>query len=145
MPSLRDVYRVVIVHAAEQLPFGPFVGGISASVFSTGHQLLHEVDATWTVSEAIKDYACEYGRLQTIFLVHHPWTYLDERTHSLPPAQLNWEKEYVGMIDPSPVKVSKIFLGLARCCPQFKFAVWCGWGSDSGVQKELEAPNIVYV
>ena len=84
MPSLRDVYRVVIAHAAEQLPFGPFAGGISASVFSTGHQFLHEVDATWTVSEAIKDYAREYGRLQIIFLVHHPWTYLDKRTTAYP-------------------------------------------------------------
>jgi len=135
-----DARRVFVIHCAEQLPFGPYAGGLADSACSAKeHDLLHGVDAIWSVSNAIKDYAAKHGQLETTFLVHDPWTYLDERTHQLPKRYYNWDKEVVGMINPSQVKGVKIFLQLAKALPDIKFAAWRSWGADDSIEKQLEA------
>ncbi|KAK5228797.1 hypothetical protein LTR72_002684 [Exophiala xenobiotica] len=144
MPSALDASRILIIHTAEQLPFGPFSGGISGgSCTAREHELMHGVDGIWSVSKAIKQYAKEHGQIETTFLVHHPWTYLDTKTQQLPIRRNNWDKEVVGMVNPCPVKGSSILRDLAKRCPQFKFAAWSSWGTNQKVERELrQLPNI---
>ncbi len=144
MPSAFDASRILIIHTAEQLPFGPFSGGISGgSCTSRENELMHGVDGIWSVSEAIKKYAKEHGQIETTFLVHHPWTYLDNKTQQLPIRRHNWDKEVIGMVNPCPVKGSSILRDLAKRCPQFKFAAWSSWGTNPKVEGELrQLPNV---
>lgn len=139
MPALKNARRICVVHTAEQLPFGPFAGGIPGSATSPNETtLLRGVDGIWSVSLAIRDYALKHGNLDTTFHYIHPWTYLDGKTRELPPRYRNWSKQHVGMINPSPIKGCPIFIELARRCPQFRFATWCSWGSTEKVKAQLQ-------
>ena len=144
LPS--HVHRAFIIHTAEQLPFGPFAGGVSGGACSPReHQLLQEVDAIWSVSQTIQKYAAEHGNLATQFILHHPWNYLDDNTHKLPRQRHNWDKENVLMVNCCPLKGSDILLDLASRCPEFKFLVVSSWGSKEypEAQKALaELANI---
>ncbi|KIW11002.1 hypothetical protein PV08_10301 [Exophiala spinifera] len=144
IPSLRDVSRNLIVHTAEQLPFGPFAGGIPGASYSTGeHKLMRGVDAIWAVSECIRNYAQKHGQIESTFHIHHPWTYLDSKTHALPTRRENWDKTAIGFVNPCPVKGSSIFRDLAKRCPEFKFVALSSWGINPQVEAELrEVPNI---
>ncbi|KAH7082830.1 hypothetical protein BKA63DRAFT_380962, partial [Paraphoma chrysanthemicola] len=97
IPRIK-VCRVGVIHTAEQLPFGPFAGGVPGHVSSADEfDLLKKLDGIWSVSNAVKRYAFEHGRLETSFFVHHPWTYLEGKEHSLPAHHHNWDKPYIGM------------------------------------------------
>jgi hypothetical protein len=109
----------------------------------TEHELLRGVDGIWSVSQAMTDYAREHGQLNSTFFPHDPWTYLDEKTHQVPHGLNNWDKEIVGMINPSLVKGVTVLLKLAKRFPKVKFAVWLSWAFDEEVRAQLEAvPNI---
>jgi len=140
----RDICRVFVIHCAEQLPFGPYSGGLSESACSPKeHDLLREVDGIWAVSRAIRDYAYEHGQLRATFLPHDPWTYLDEQTHQVPREYNNWEKQLVGMVNPSLVKGVTVLRQLAERLPHVNFVVWCSWAFEDSVRTLLEAmPNI---
>ncbi|KAL7770418.1 hypothetical protein CFE70_000352 [Pyrenophora teres f. teres 0-1] len=144
MPNLT-ARRIAIIHTAEQLPFGPFAGGMPGHVSSPCEsKLLQELDGVWSVSEAIKRYALEHGKLQTNFFVHHPWTYLEEQTHEMPVHLHNWDKKSIGMINPCPVKGARVLVGLAKLCPQHEFLVYRSWGFDQKCAREMEAvKNII--
>ncbi|KAG9562350.1 hypothetical protein KCU71_g7633, partial [Aureobasidium melanogenum] len=137
LPDL-DICRVAVIHSAEQLPFGPFAGGLPGMASSPGEfDLLRQLDGIWSVSTAIKDYAMKYGQLQSDFFVHHPWTYLEEKTHQMPTQLHNWGKKYVGMINPCAVKGSGILLDLAKACSHLDFLVYKSWGSDEKLEQQL--------
>jgi hypothetical protein len=140
----QDVCRIFVIHCAEQLPFGPHAGGLAESACSPAeHDLLREVDGIWSVSKAIRDYAFEHGQLNTRFFPHDQWTYLDEKTHRVPEGYNNWDREIVGMINPSLVKGVKLLLLLAKRLPHVRFAVWLSWGFEEEIRNQLEAlPNI---
>jgi hypothetical protein len=138
MPQL-NARRIGIIHTAEQLPFGPFSGGMPGHVSTPRElQLLQQLDGIWSVSEAIRRYALEHGQLATNFFVHHPWTYLDERTHVLPVRQRNWDKTFIGMINPCKVKGVQILATLAESCPLHEFLVYKSWGFDDAIGAQLE-------
>ncbi|KXJ86015.1 hypothetical protein Micbo1qcDRAFT_126946 [Microdochium bolleyi] len=139
-----DVYRVAVVHTAEQLPFGPFAGGLPGhSTSPTELDRLMKLDGIWSVSEAIKAYALEHGQLQSCFLEHHPWTYRGETDHEMPPHLHNWDKRFVGMINPCKVKGSDLFEAMAEACPEFQFLAYSSWGHDNGVIQRMKAlPNM---
>jgi len=80
----------------------------------------------------------KYGQLQTKFFVHHPWTYLEEVAHQLPTEMHNWDKPFVGMINPCAVKGSSILLSLAETCPHLDFLVYKSWGFDDALAKQME-------
>ncbi|USP82241.1 glycosyltransferase family 4 protein [Curvularia clavata] len=143
MPSL-NVCRVGVVHTAEQLPFGPFAGGLPSHTSSPSEsKSLQMLDGIWSVSSAIKQYALEHGQLQTSFFVHHPWTYLEERSHSPPAHLLNRDKNFLCMINPCVVKGSPIFIDLVKSCPQYDFLVYKSWGFDDKIGNQMkELPNI---
>ncbi|KAI5200579.1 alpha-glucosidase [Aureobasidium subglaciale] len=137
LPDL-DIRRVVVVHTAEQLPFGPFTSGVPGHTSSPQeYELLKEVDGIWSVSNAIKKYAAEYGQLHTDFFVHHPWTYLEEKTHRVPLQLYNCDKRFVGMINPCAVKGTSILLDLAKACPHLDFLVYKSWGFDEEIGKQI--------
>lgn len=138
MPEL-NARRIGIIHTAEQLPFGPFSGGMPGHV-STPRELalLQQLDGIWSVSDAIRRYALEHGQLATNFFVHHPWTYLDEKAYALPTRQYNWDKKYICMINPCKVKGVQILASLAEACPQHEFLVYKSWGIDDATETQLE-------
>lgn len=141
LPS--DIRRIYIIHAAEQLPFGPFAGGVPGSSCSNQeHALLQNVDGIWAVSMAIQSYAWYYGQLQTTFILHHPWNYLD-RSLQAPRRRRNWDRKFVAMVNPCIVKGGTIFLDLARRCPQYQFLTVSSWGSDRAIFEGLQQlPNV---
>jgi glycosyltransferase involved in cell wall biosynthesis len=137
-PALDDASIVYMIHCAEQMPFGPFAGGLPGSSRSQAElSLLSKVDRIWSVSKAISNYAKEHGQLDTTPLVHHIWTYMDE-SHGIPPPLNNWEKDVVGMINPSSVKGIDILIGVAKALPRFRFVVWRSWAAEEKKMKELE-------
>ena len=138
MPSL-NVCRIGIVHTAEQLPFGPFAGGLPGHTSSPGEsKLLQMLDGIWSVSNAIRQYALEHGQLRTSFFVHHPRTYLEEESHRIPAHLHNWDKDYICMINPCVVKGSPIFIALARSCPQYNLLVYKSWGFNDEIGKQMK-------
>ncbi|KAF4338060.1 glycosyltransferase family 4 [Fusarium beomiforme] len=136
--------RVGVVHTAEQLPSGPFAGGVPGhSCTAREADLLQRLDGIWSVSKIIEDYALEHNELQTRFLVHHPWTYLVGKERKMPKQFFNWDKKFIAMINPCAVKGSSIFVNLARACPQFDFSAYMSWGTDNRIVKQLEdLPNM---
>ncbi|KEQ80921.1 hypothetical protein M438DRAFT_280712 [Aureobasidium pullulans EXF-150] len=133
------VRRVAVVHTAEQLPFGPFFGGMPGHASSHRElDCLRQLDGIWSVSNAIKQYALDHGQLDTSFFVHHPWTYLEEKKHTMPAQHHNWDKRFVGMINPCVVKGSHILVELAKVCPYFDFLVYKSWGFDDDIGKQMQ-------
>jgi hypothetical protein len=138
LPGL-DLCRIAVIHTAEQLPFGPFAGGIPGQTSSLReYGLLRQLDGIWSVSRAIKDYATKYGQLQTDFFVHHPWTYLEETSHELPVQMHNWDQKFIGMINPCAVKGSSILLDLVKACPHLNFLVYKSWGFNDILEREMK-------
>jgi hypothetical protein len=136
-PSL-DASLVYMIHCAEQLPFGPFAGKLPGSSATKAElNLLYKVDGVWSVSKAIQDYSKEHGQLNTTPLEHHIWTYLDE-SHKVPLQRYNWDKDTVGMINPSSFKGIDILLSLARALPHIRFVVWRSWAPEEEQMKEME-------
>ena len=144
LPS--HVRRAMIIHTAEQLPFGPFAGGIAGGACSPQeHYLLQKVDGIWSVSDTIREYAAAHGNLATDFILHHPWNYLEDGIRKLPKRRQNWEEDTVLMINFCPLKGSDIVLPLARRCSDLNFVVVKSWGAEvyPHVQEALEElPNV---
>jgi hypothetical protein len=138
LPGL-NACRVAVIHTAEQLPFGPFYGGMPGHASSPCEStLLHELDGIWSVSDAIKRYALEHGNLATEVFPHHPWTYLDEKRHAMPDHRHNWNKKFIGMINPCKVKGLQILASLANTCPQHEFLVYKSWGFNDKIENQLQ-------
>ncbi|KAF2840858.1 glycosyltransferase family 4 protein [Patellaria atrata CBS 101060] len=142
--DLEGAKRIFIIHCAEQLPFGPYAGGIPNSACSPAeHELLKQCNGVWAVSKAVKNYAWKYGQLETACIPNHAWIYLDERTQQLPRRRYNWNKGLVGMINPSRVKGVHILLKLAKRMPEVGFVCWRSWAMHDEIRKALEEqPNI---
>ncbi|KAF5266033.1 hypothetical protein FOXYS1_3128 [Fusarium oxysporum] len=132
--------RIAVVHTAEQLPFGPFAGGVPGHSSTTREaDLFQQLDGIWSVSDAIRNYALEQGQLQTRFLVHHPWTYLVGKDHEMPSRLFNWDKKFVAMINPCPME-DLPNMTIRPCCAKEKDlwrdikvlivpSLWCeAWG-----------------
>ncbi|KAJ4288702.1 hypothetical protein N0V88_007236 [Collariella sp. IMI 366227] len=136
--------RINIIHTAEQLPFGPFCAGVDGHCLSpeVEDRMLRELDGIWSVSKAVQDYAWNYGKLKTKFLVHPTLTYLDA-TRSMPVVRHNIDKDEIGMVNPCPHKGLAILVALAKQFPNLKFVTWKSWGSRSVHMRQLEElPNI---
>ena len=141
MALSANVRRIYIIPAAEQLHFDPFAGGTPCSSCSSHeHTLLQNVDGIWAVSKAIQNYAWQYGQLQTSFIQHHPWNYLDRALQPLK-RRRNWGRKLVAMVNPCLVKGATIFLEVARRCPQYQlyqFMSIRSWGADRKIFEEME-------
>ncbi|KAK4139887.1 uncharacterized protein C8A04DRAFT_40355 [Dichotomopilus funicola] len=135
--------RVCVVHSSEQLPFGPFCGGLSGHCLSASaeNQMLRELDGIWTVSRGIHDYAMKYGKLKTNFFVHATWTYL--QGGNVPMRRTNADKSEVGLINACGLKGLPIFIELAKRLPNVKFVAWKSWGTKQVHLDQLsKLPNV---
>jgi hypothetical protein len=75
--------------------------------------------------------------------MHHPWTYLDAKKHKMPAHLHNWDKRFIGTINPCVVKGSQIVMKIAKACSQFDFLVYKSWGFDDKIDKQMEnLPNM---
>ncbi|KAL1836253.1 hypothetical protein VTJ49DRAFT_5384 [Mycothermus thermophilus] len=135
--------RVCVVHSAEQLPFGPFCGRFSGHCVSAEaeNRMIRHVDGVWAVSQGVRDYALNHGGLQTTFMPHSTWTYLDGgRT---PQRRDNVQKTEVGLVNPCALKGLPIFIELAKRLPHIRFITWKGWGTKKVHLDELaKLPNV---
>jgi hypothetical protein len=144
-PDCGTFKRINIIHTAEQLPFGPFSGGVDGHCLSSAVEdaLLRGLDGIWAVSRAIQQYAWTYGRLESKFIVHPTLTYLDKDTGSLPVVRNNVDKHEIGMVNPCPHKGLAILLALAERFPNMKFVTWKSWGTSKEHTAQLLAlPNV---
>jgi hypothetical protein len=145
-PERQTFKRVNIIHTAEQLPFGPFCAGVDGHCLSPKIEdaMLRDLDGIWSVSQAVKDYAWTYGRLDTTFLVHPVSTYLDKGR--MPIVRNNIDRDEIGMVNPCPHKGLSILIALAKRFPHQKFVTWKSWGSRTVHLDQLRTlPNVKYV
>lgn len=144
-PARHTFKRINIIHTAEQLPFGPFCGGVDGHCLSAKveDRLLRGLDGVWSVSHAMQEYAWTHGRLQTKFLVHPTLTYVDKDTGAMPVVRNNIDKTEIGMVNPCPHKGLSILLALAKKFPNMKFVTWKSWGTSKEHLAQLQAlPNM---
>ncbi|KAK3361564.1 UDP-Glycosyltransferase/glycogen phosphorylase [Lasiosphaeria ovina] len=144
-PDRAKFKRVVVVHTAEQLPFGPYCSGLPGHCMSAEKEdvMLRDVDGIWVVSRAIHDYALKYGNLETKFLNHSTMTYLDSKTGGIPERRRNENKDDVGLINPCPYKGLAILVALAKKLPHVNFVTWASWGSKPEHKELLQSlPNV---
>ena len=146
--------RVEIVHTLEQLPFGPFAGGISGGAMSKAElPLFQQLDGLVGVSRSMVKYAKKYGDLDLEMIPNHAWSYKDKNTGGWPRYRQNFSKQNVVMINPAYVKGYDIFLGMARANKQravenewdellghqvYNFVAYSSWGSNAAMTKDLK-------
>ncbi|KAJ3160675.1 hypothetical protein HDU86_000434 [Geranomyces michiganensis] len=137
----RPFVRVFIAHDVNSLPFGPFsVVGDSAMQ----HDRLRKVDGLWTVSEAVKAYFVEFGKLDNAKVLHnHPWIFADDPTKL--PYYDNWDKSHVTLINPGPAKGFTIAHAVARMAPDVNFIVIKSWATQPYVIEQFEQLDNVTV
>jgi hypothetical protein len=135
--------RVCVVHSTEQLPFGPFCGGLSGHCLSAAseNEMLRKLDGIWSVSRGIQKYAMTQGNLQTTFFVHSTWTYLEGG--KIPMRRNNAGKTEVGLINACALKGLPIFVELAKRLPDIQFVTWISWGTKQVHLDQLRGlPNV---
>jgi hypothetical protein len=63
---------------------------------------------------------------------------LEEKKHTLPVHLHNWDKNFIGMINPCAVKGVKMLIDITKSCPQYDFLVYRSWGFDNEIGKQLQ-------
>lgn len=159
MPTLRErAARVEIVHTLEQLPTGPYAGGVSGGAKTSAElPLFQELDGIVAVSRAVQKYAKAHCGLNTEMIPNHAWSYKDKDTGGWPRYRQNFAKQNVVMINPAYIKGYDIFLGMARMNkqrivennwdellnrPVYNFIAYSSWGSKPDMARELEAAGV---
>lgn len=160
MKKLRDrVARVEIVHTLEQLPTGPYSGGVSGGC-QTAHELSlwQGLDGIVSVSTAVQTYAKKECDLVTEMIPNHAWSYMDKNTGAFPARRYNFDKKNVVMINPAYMKGCSIFTGLAgenhkrklqnelsnvTSASVYNFHAYISWGIRDEIQQGLENVGVV--
>jgi len=157
-PAFREkVARVGVIHSLEQLPTGPYSGGMSTGTSTAAElPLLAELDGLVAVSNAVKTYTKQHCGLDTEMIPNHVSLYKDEGTGGWPRYRQNFTKQNVVMINPALVKGYEIFLGMAKANqqrvhenrdkllnrPVYNYVAYLSWGSTSEMAEELEAAGV---
>lgn len=151
--------RVEVIHTAEQVPAGPYSGGIPGSATTKAELALWEnVDGVVSVSKAIHSYAeIHCPTVTTTMIPNHAWTYMDKDSHLWPRRRSNFAKQRVAMVNPAYVKGYDIFLEMAKENrargelqyqfednekPTYTYVAYASWGSSSEMKKELEKSGV---
>ena len=131
--ALKASSRVIyIAHSQATLPFGPEC--FKADTMKT--DLLRQVAGIIAVCNYIKEYIRRWSGLESVAL-----PYLVEAGPC--PAMGFFDRGYVTMVNPSPIKGISIFLQLARRLPRTRFAAvptWATRNADRAVLEQL--PNV---
>lgn len=154
----QKVCRVEIVHTLEQLPAGPYAGGVSGSAQCPAEiEIFKQCDAIVSVSKAMQKYAKEQCDLETTMIPNHAWCYKDRDTSDWPRYRQNFKKQTVVMINPASVKGYKIFLAMAQenaqreaendwdkllDRPVYNFVAYTAWGTKPEMKEELKAAGV---
>lgn len=152
------VARVEVVHTLEQLPVGPYAGGISGGSKSREElSLFKELDGVVVVSKAVQRYAKQHCDLDAEMIPNHAWSYKDKDTGDWPRYRQNFSKANVVMINPALIKGYDIFLGMARensqrtadndwCSllnrPVHNFIAYTSWGTNDQMVQDLKAAGV---
>lgn len=159
MKKLKDkLARVEVIHTLEQLPIGPFAGGVSGGSKTRAElPLWQELDGIVAVSKAVKKYAEEECDLETEMIPNHAWSYKDKETGDWPRIRSNFAKQNVVMINPANIKGYCIYLGMAKenhqrkmenkwdpllCRPVYNFHAYSSWGSQPEMVEDLKAAGV---
>lgn len=159
MPAIREkTARVEVVHSLEQLPVGPYAGGVSGGAKTPAElPLFQDLDGLVAVSMAVQKYAKEHCDLETEVIPNHAWSYKDKDTGDWPRCRQNFAKQNVVMINPALVKGYEIFLGMARENKQrvaehnwdqvlnrsvYNFIAYTSWGSNPEMVRDLQAASV---
>ncbi|KAJ3054093.1 hypothetical protein HK097_002679 [Rhizophlyctis rosea] len=143
--------RIFIAHDVQSVPFGPYSKAVWSDCHGTDEtdtfrisQILHgrlcQVDALWTVSEAVKQFFETFGNLNPIHVPNHPAIYGDlEAVHVYD----NYDAPYVCAINPGVLKGFELFRETATGMPDVKFLAVRSWNTSSFVLDELKKlPNV---
>lgn len=152
------VARVEVIHTLEQLPVGPFAGGISGGSKTAAElPLWKSLDGIVAVSKSVQAYAKKHCDLETEMIPNHAWSYKDKETGDWPRNRSNFAKQNVMMINPAYIKGYEIFLGMARANqqrkvendwdallnrPVYNFIAYSSWGSKPDMVQELKAAGV---
>ncbi|KAK5106310.1 hypothetical protein LTS08_000428 [Lithohypha guttulata] len=152
------IARVEVVHTLEQLPTGPYAGGISGGAQCPEElRLFKELDGLIAVSKAVQRYAKDHCGLHAEMIPNHAWSYKDKETSDWPRYRSNFAKQNVVMINPAWVKGYDIFLAMARDNaqrkvennwdalldrPVYNFIAYLGWGSSPKMVQDLKAAGV---
>lgn len=153
-----DFARVEVIHTLEQLPNGPYAGGVSGgSKTSKELPLWKSLDAVVAVSKCVQEYAKKYNGLEAVMIPNHAWSYKDRNTGDWPRRRSNFAQQTVVMINPAYIKGYEIFLGMARVNQQrkvenswdplmnrpiYNFVAYSSWGSKPNMVEELTAAGV---
>lgn len=159
MPKLREAgARIEIIHTLEQLPAGPYAGGVSGGAKTPAElAFFKELDGLVAVSKAVQKYAKQHCDLDAEMIPNHAWSYKDKDTGDWPRYRKNFAKQNVVMINPAWVKGYEIFLGMARenkqrvvennwdellDRPVYNFVAYSSWGSKPEMVRDLQAAGV---
>lgn len=152
------VARVEIVHTLEQLPTGPYSGGVSGGCQTADELILWQgLDGIVAVSSAVQKYAGHECDLKTEMIPNHAWSYKHKETGDWPARRYNFAKKNVVMINPAHMKGCSIFMGMAReneqrkvanvlnsvvQKPVYNFHAYISWGIRDEIHEELEKVGV---
>lgn len=152
--------RVEIVHTAEQIPVGPFSGGmLGSAVTPLELELWKRLDAIVAVSNAIKRYARDECDLNTTMIPNHVWAFKDRKSSNWPRRRENFGHQTVVMINPCAVKGYSIFLEMAKANqkrmlanqfaptdpvnqPSFNYVAYATWGAKPHMKEALALAGV---
>lgn len=148
--------RIEVIHTAEQIPAGPYTGGIPGSATTNAELSLWEnIDGIVSVSNAIHAYAeAHCPDVKTTMISNHAWTYMDKDSHLWPRRRTNFAKQRVAMVNPAYVKGYDIFLAMAKENqlrggsqyqsekPTYNYVAYASWGSNPEIKKELQRASV---
>lgn len=155
---MARVARVEVLHTCEQLPTGPFAGGVSGGSKTTAElPYFQALDGIVSVSKAVQKYALQECGLESEMIPNHAWSYKDKETGDWPRVRSNFAKQNVLMINPANIKGYEIFLGMAKMNqqrkaennwdvllerPVYNFIAYSSWGSQPEMVEELTAAGV---
>lgn len=153
-----QVARVEIVHTLEQLPTGPYSGGVSGGCQTADELTLWQrLDGIVAVSTAVQKYAKQECDLVSEMIPNHAWSYMDKETGGEPRRRYNYAKKKVVMINPAHMKGCSIFAGMAReneqrkvanvlnsviQKPVYNFEAYISWGIKDEIAEALEKVGV---
>lgn len=152
------VARVEVIHTCEQLPTGPFAGGMTGGSKTAAEMAYFEdLDGIVSVSKAIQHYAQKECGLKSEMIPNHAWSYMDKDTAELPSVRSNFAKQNVMMINPANIKGFKIYLDMSRQNQQrkvenswdpllkrpiYNFIAYSSWGSAPEMIEALKGSGV---
>lgn len=154
----KKTARVEVIHTCEQLPVGPFAGGMSGGSKTAAEMAYFKaLDGIVSVSKAIQTYTKNECGLESVMIPNHAWSYKDKDTAEWPEVRYNFAKQNVMMINPANIKGFQIYLDMSRenqqrkvensldpklKRPVYNFIAYSSWGSAPEMIADLAASGV---